>query len=67
MLCNNSKESYLLCGSEPMPAPLALSSRPRRATAGNRMMAILKKEEDDGFYQNIYGGFEDEGDDTDYM
>ena len=38
------------------------ANRDRRATAGNRMTRVLEDEaEDDDFYKNTYGGFDEVG------
>ena len=44
--------------------PLA-TTRTRRSNAGNLMGHLIQEEEDD-FYNNLYGGFQDEEDDVDF-
>lgn len=46
------------------PEPLA-TTRARRANAGNRMSDLIQEEEDE-FYTNVYGGFQEEDDDGDF-
>lgn len=44
--------------------PLA-TTRSRRVNAGNRMSKMIQDEEDE-FYKNLYGGFQEEEDDDDF-
>lgn len=44
--------------------PLA-ATRSRRSNAGNRMGHLIQEEEDE-FYRNLYGGFDEEEDDGDF-
>jgi len=44
-----------------------MTSRPKRATAGNRIAKLLDEEEEDEFYKTSYGGFQEAEDDKDYI
>lgn len=35
------------------------STREKRANAGNRMAVLLENEDNDDFYSNAYGGFQE--------
>lgn len=48
---------------EESPEPLA-TTRARRVNAGNRMSTIIQDE--DNFYESLYGGFHEEEDDADF-
>lgn len=47
-----------------------VTDRPKRQNAGNRMSKLLEEQadedEDDEFYKNTYGGFDEEEEDVDY-
>ncbi|GAB1608321.1 vacuolar protein sorting-associated protein 72 homolog [Argonauta hians] len=43
------------------------SDRPTRYNAGSRMAKLLNEEEEDDFYKNTYGGFNEEDDDIDFQ
>ncbi|XP_029637930.1 vacuolar protein sorting-associated protein 72 homolog isoform X2 [Octopus sinensis] len=43
------------------------TERQPRHNAGNRMAKLLNEEEEDDFYKNTYGGFNDEEDDIDFQ
>ncbi|XP_052824369.1 vacuolar protein sorting-associated protein 72 homolog [Octopus bimaculoides] len=43
------------------------AERQPRHNAGNRMSKLLNEEEEDDFYKNTYGGFNDEEDDIDFQ
>lgn len=42
------------------------STRERRHNAGNKMAKLMDAEEEDDFYKNTYGGFDEKEDDDDY-
>ena len=42
------------------------NSRERRSNAGNKMAKLMDAEEEDDFYKNTYGGFDEKEDDDDY-
>ncbi|GIY19492.1 vacuolar protein sorting-associated protein 72 homolog [Caerostris extrusa] len=42
------------------------TTRERRSNAGSKMATLLENEDADDFYQNAYGGFDDEADDVEY-
>ena len=41
-------------------------NRERRSNAGNRLSRLIEDEEEDDFYKNTYGGFNDEEDDAEF-
>lgn len=44
-----------------------MAGRDKRVNAGNRMAKLLNEEEEDDFYKNTYGGFEEVEADNDYV
>ena len=42
-------------------------TRSRRANAGSKIAKLLNEEEEDDFYKNTYGGFNEEQEDLDYQ
>lgn len=41
-------------------------TRERRVNAGAKMSKLLEEEEEDEFYKNTYGGFDDAEDDNEF-
>ncbi|GIY26384.1 vacuolar protein sorting-associated protein 72 homolog [Caerostris darwini] len=48
------------------PSIMLCTTRERRSNAGSKMATLLENEDADDFYQNAYGGFDDEADDVEY-
>lgn len=43
------------------------AERSRRNNAGNKISKLLDEEEEDDFYKTTYGGFDEAGEDKEYV